>query len=87
MTHLKGGVMTQSKYINIISKAVIACVVALGVQTTAFAAEPKNRIFFRGGFAQLEDNRQGQTIVDDFFLIEQMHKVASYQSTLHCSHK
>lgn len=56
--------MTQSKHINIILKVVIACVVTLGIQTTAFAAEPKNRIFFRGGFAQLEDDRAGQVFVD-----------------------
>ncbi|MCZ6804896.1 MAG: hypothetical protein O7D86_13470 [Proteobacteria bacterium] len=56
--------MTQSKTINIISKALIACVVTLGIQTTAFAAEPKNRVFFRGGFAQTEDNRAGQIFTD-----------------------
>jgi len=39
-------------------------VVTLGIQTTAFAAEPKNRVFFRGGFAQLEDDRSGQIFVD-----------------------
>ena len=55
--------MTQSKHI-IILKVVIACVVTLGIQTTAFAAEPKNRVFFRGGFAQLEDDRSGQIFVD-----------------------
>ena len=56
--------MTQSKHINIILKVVIACVVTLGIQTTAYAAEPKNRIFFRGGFAQLVDDRAGQIFVD-----------------------
>jgi len=56
--------MTQTKTINIISKALIACVVTLGIQTTAFAAEPKNRVFFRGGFAELEDDRSGQIFVD-----------------------
>ena len=56
--------MTQSKHINKILKVVIACIVTLGIQTTAFAAEPKHRVFFRGGFAQLEDDRAGQIFVD-----------------------
>ncbi len=56
--------MTQSKYINIISKALVTCAITLGIPTTVVAEEPGNRVFFRGGSANLTEDRAGGVFTD-----------------------
>lgn len=56
--------MIQSKYMNIISRAIITSLVTLGIQTTAFAEEPGNRVVFRGGHAEITEDRAGGVFTD-----------------------
>lgn len=49
---------------KIISKTLITCILGLGIQTTAFAEEPGNRVFFRGGSANITEDRAGGVFTD-----------------------